>query len=190
MTRSSSPELDGLEERIERLRREYDLFLAGERRAEPADLRGEIERTILRLVASPLLNTADRFRVNTLAHRFRAVEARVRKLLERREARARAAGGGGQLRECPSVVIDRALLERPATLDRYVRRLHREVERACGGQAPITAAELRERLVETARAQVARPGVRAVRFRVDSQGGKPRIRGEILPETPAPTGRA
>ena len=190
MARSSSPELDGLEERIERLRREYDLFLAGERRTEPLDLRGEIERTILKLVASPLLNTADRFRVNTLAHRFRAVEARVRKLLERREARARGAGGSARQPEAPSVVIDRALLERPAALDRYVRRLHQEVERACGGQAPITAAQLREKLVETARAQVTRPGVRAVRFRVDSEGGRPRIRGEILPEPPGPTGRA
>ncbi len=154
------------------------------------DLRGEIERTLLKLVASPLLNTADRFRVSTLAHRFRAVEARARKLLERREARARGTAGAPRPTEAPSVVIDRALLERPAALDRYVRRLHREVERACGGQAPITAAELREKLVETARAQVTRPGVRAVRFRVDSQGGKPRIRGEILPEPPGPTGRA
>ncbi|NOY45400.1 MAG: hypothetical protein GXP50_08115, partial [Deltaproteobacteria bacterium] len=120
-----SSEVQDLEQRIEALRKEYDHYLAGVRRTEPEKLRRDLERELRRLVGSPLLTTAERFRVTTLAHRFRALESRVRNLMERRGARKARAGAEAQ--GGAEIVVDRLLLRNPAALERYVGRLHREI---------------------------------------------------------------
>ncbi len=173
------PPFADLELKIERLRREYDLYLAGERRIEPVKLRDEIERELLGVIGSPLLNTAERFRIGTLAHRFRALETRIRNLQEMRSSR-RARGRGGGAGEGADVVLDRALLESPGGVDRYVRRLFAEVEQATGGRPGITYEELRDRLVGSAKRYLEREGVWGVRFRVERDGERPRIRGKVL----------
>ena len=178
MSRQPPPFAD-LEQKIERLRREYDLYLAGERRVEPVKLRDEIERELLRAIGSPLLNTADRFRLGTLAHRFRALETRIRNIQEMRSTR-RARGRGPGKGEAADVVLDRVLLQSPGSVDRYVRRLFAEVEQATGGRPGITYEELRDRLVGSARRCLERDEVWGVRFRVERDGERPRIRGEVL----------
>ncbi len=183
----ASSEVRELEQRIEALRREYDHFLAGVRRTEPEKLRRDLERELRRLVGSPLLTTAERFRVTTLAHRFRALETRVRNLLERRQARGTQAGE--EARGGAEIVVDRVLLHNPAALERYVGRLHREISRAAGGRAPVSVETLRERIVAAVGAHLGREGVEGVRFRVEVSDGRPRVKGDVLVRKDRPGGK-
>ncbi len=174
----ASSEVSDLEQRIEALRKEYDHFLSGVRRTEPEKMRRDLERELRRLVGSPLLTTAERFRVTSLAHRFRALESRVRNLMERREARK--ARAGTEARGGAEIVVDRPLLGNPAALERYVGRLHREISRASGGRAPVSLETLRDRIVAAAGAHLDREGVAGVRFRVEVSDGRPRVKGDVL----------
>ncbi len=172
--------LDRLEQQIDRLKREYDLFLAGRRRSEPIRLRDEVAREVLRVTRSPGASTASRFRAKTLAYRFQALDAQVRHLQELRASRKKegAAEGGGDTGG--AVVFDRSCLDDAAALDGYVRRLHRAVGELSGGASPLSTETLRERIVVEVRRQLDDPGVLGVRFSVveAERGGK--LRGEVL----------
>ncbi|RMG89926.1 MAG: hypothetical protein D6708_09225, partial [Candidatus Dadabacteria bacterium] len=178
--RAGGAGLGELERRLEALEREYDLFLAGTRRAEPERERRDLERALLRVVGSPLLSTAERFRASTLAHRFRALESRVRTLLERKEGKARAQAPEGAEAGGAEILVDRALLADPAALDRYVGRLHAEVGRLSGGRAAVSREDLRERIRAAAETHLGRAGVKGVRFRLEVDGGRPKIRGDLV----------
>jgi len=170
--------LDRLEQQIDRLKREYDLFLAGRRRSEPTRLREEVSREVLRVTRNPGASTASRFRAKTLAHRFQALESQVRHLQELRASRKKddaSAGGEGQ----GEVLFDRSCLDDPAALDGYVRRLHRAVA-AVGGPGVPSAESLRERIVTEVSRQLADPAVRGVRFSVVAAERGVKLRGEVL----------
>ncbi len=176
--------LDGIQEKIDRLRREYDLYFAGERRIEPVALRDQIERDILRISRMPGNNTATRFRSRSLGHRFQSLCTQARHRLEARNTRrtgASAAGATGN-----DVVLDRRALDDGAAADRYIRRLHREVVQACGTAPSFDT--LRARVLAETRAKLDEPGVRGVRFRVVRDGETTSIRGAVLrtsqPEAP------
>ncbi|MBI5015709.1 MAG: hypothetical protein HZB55_09500 [Deltaproteobacteria bacterium] len=177
----AGPDLDRLEEKIQRLKREYDLFLAGQRRGEPVSLHDELDREIRRLSRYPLTSTVARFRMSSLAHRFRALETQIRSLLDQREARKR----DGEPRPAPgpaSVVVDRAALENPRAIEAHLRALHRALAESLNGRTPPPVEGLKARLLEEARRLVERPGVAAVRFTLVCEEKGPRIRGELLPE--------
>lgn len=179
-------ELDRLEDKILRLKREYDLFLAGQRRGEPTTLRDELEREIRRLSRVPFSSTASRFRMSSLAHRFRALETQIRGITDHREARKRddeetpAAGPA-------SVVVDQVALENPRAIDLHLRALHRALAESLEGRAPPPVEGLKARLLDEARRLVERPGVTAVRFTLVNEEKGPRIRGELLHEADKPT---
>ena len=171
-------DLERLELQIDRLKREYDLFLAGRRKGEPAAFREEVEREVLRMTRVPVSSTAARFRAKSLAHRFQAVATQVRNLCELREARRK--GGGSADEEEPSVLLDRAALESPASVEARVQRLHATVTEALGGAPPPSLDAIRSRLLEEARRHLGQPGVLGVRFTVVTGEGRPRIRGEVI----------
>jgi hypothetical protein len=180
-------ELNLLEQKIDRLKREYDLFLAGTRRVEPTALRDEVSREILRITRSPLSSTAARFRVRTLAHRFQAVEVQLTNLLERRAGR-HAARADGDRGDPPTVMLDRAALENPASVELHLRRMHKAVAEATGNPSPPPLKTLKERLLQEARRHLDHPGVLGVRFSVvTSDEGKTKIRAELVqsPASPA-----
>jgi hypothetical protein len=176
---AAAPDLDRLEQKIHSLKREYDLFLAGQRRTEPGALREEIDRELRLLSRNPLRSTAVRFRMTSLAHRFRALEDQIRKILDQRAARRRDA-------EAPlppvhaSVVVDRVALENPKAIEPHLRSLHRELVEILGERPAPPLENLKTRLLEEARRIVARPGVLGVRFTVVEEDNGPRIRGELL----------
>jgi len=180
-------ELDKLEEKIRRLKREYDLFLAGQRRGEPVKLRTEVEREVLRLSRYPFHSTALRFRMGGLAHRFRALETQLRAILEQRDGRKKEqqppASG-----EAAAVVVDRLAIETPASIERHLRSLHRALVETLDGRAAPSLESLRTRLLEQARVLMARPGVHAIRFSLADGESGPKIRGEILHEGPGSPG--
>ncbi len=172
--------LDGIQEKIDRLRREYDLYFAGERRIEPVALRDQIERDILRITRMPGNNTATRFRSRSLGHRFQALCTQARHRLETRNTRRAAPLGAA--RPETDVILDRRALDDGAAADRYIRRLHREVVRACGTAPPFET--LRARVLAETRARLEEPGVQGVRFRVATEGESACIRGEVLRTSP------
>ncbi len=188
-------DLDRLEEKIERLRREYDLFLAGKRKGEPLAIREEVEREILRLTRSPLSSTATRFRIRALAHRFQAVGTQVRNLVELRVSRKRARAA-----ESPdgvAVLLDRAAVENPASVEPQLGRIQKAIAEAVGGPISPPFPVIRERLFEEARRQMSAPDVVGVRFSVVKGEKRPKIRGEVVrnpkaeegePSAPVPQG--
>jgi hypothetical protein len=181
-------ELNLLDQKIDRLKREYDLFLAGTRRVEPTALRDEVAREVLRITRSPLSSTAARFRVRTLAHRFQAIEVQLKNLVERRASRP-AARADGDRGDPPTVMLDRAALENPASVEIHLRRMHRAVADATGNPSPPPPLKsLKERILQEARRHLDHPGVLGVRFSVvTSDEGKTKIRGEVVqsPASPA-----
>lgn len=145
-------------------------------------MRDEVERDVRRLTRRPLSSTAIRFRAKSLAHRFQAVEAQVRNLLELRASRRRRRENGGG--EAPSVVLDRAAIRNPRSVERHVRSLHRAVVSMLpdGVEAPALDT-LRERLMSQAERLTGQAGVLGVRFSAVMNGKeKVRIRGEVLEE--------
>jgi hypothetical protein len=175
-------QLDDLEARIDKLRREYDQFFAGRRRGAPIVMRDEVERLILKLTRDPSSSTAVQFRLRTLAHRFRALDGQVRQRIEggeRRAARKAAAG-----KQDASVLLDAAAVANPAAVRAHLLRIHRAVRK--GGAGPdaegLSLDRLQERLLGEARKQLQQPGVRGVRFQVVQSEGGTRIRGEVVEE--------
>lgn len=172
--------LDRLESRLQRLKREYDLFFLGQAK-EPSALRKEVEREILRLSRQPSPSTAVKFRATGLAHRFRALETQVKNLLEQRSSR-RKRPGEAAAQEPERFVLDRVLLEDPALLRSHFERFHRELSAQLGTKAVPPSEALLARLTETARKLLERKGAHAVRFSVAEGESGPKIRGEILGE--------
>lgn len=172
-------DLDRLDDKIQRLKREYDLFLAGQRRTEPVSLKEEIDREIRALSRNPLRSTAARFRMTSLAHRFRALEEQIRNITDLRTSRRKDAEPQGPTPPA-SVVVDRAALENPRAIESHLRSLYREFVGTLGDRTPPPLEHLKHRLLEEAKRLVERPGVMAVRFTVVEEERGPRIRGELL----------
>jgi hypothetical protein len=98
---SSTPEipldLQTLENEMRRLEVEYNMFFAGTRPKPPWDMRARVEAMIQRYDRTPMTNTADRFRFNTLQQRFAAfADLWERGMKAREEGRPSpfASGGG------------------------------------------------------------------------------------------------
>lgn len=180
-------QLDELEARIDKLRREYDLFFGGTRRGAPILLRDEVERLILKLTRDPSSSTAVQFRLRTLAHRFRALDGLVQQRIEggARPAVRKAAGGAARVLEA-SVLLDAAAVANPAVVRAHLLRIHRAVRAGAGAgdsAKELSLDRLQERLMGEARKQLQQPGVKGVRFKVVQGEGGTRIRGEVLEES-------
>lgn len=67
---SFDEELTILENKVKALKMEYEQYFAGSRPREPAILRAEIQKTIVRQLSTPIQNTAQRFRFNSINQRF------------------------------------------------------------------------------------------------------------------------
>lgn len=178
-------QLDELEVRIEKLRREYDLYFAGRRRGAPIVLRDDAERLILKLTRDPSSSTAVQFRLRTLAHRFRALDMQVRQRIEAAERRvARKATEAAEAEEA-SVLLDAAAVDNPGVVRAHLLRIHRAVQQSPGGNgAALPFERLQQRLLEEARRQLLQPGVKGVRFRVIAGVDGARIRGEVVGGAP------
>jgi hypothetical protein len=65
-------ELQQLEIKVKQLKLDYEQYFLGTRPREPGQLRAEVQKTILRHSNQPILNTAARFRFNSINSRFQA----------------------------------------------------------------------------------------------------------------------
>lgn len=65
-------ELQILETKVKQLKLDYEQYFSGVRPREPAQLRGEVQKQIHRHSNTPIQNTAQRFRFNSINSRFQA----------------------------------------------------------------------------------------------------------------------
>ncbi|MBI2889868.1 MAG: hypothetical protein HYY13_03680 [Nitrospirae bacterium] len=74
-----------IEEDLRVLGRDYDQYFAGGLKTEPFALLSRVEREIQTLSVDPTLNTAQRFKLNTIMARFHVNKTRWQKILRQRE---------------------------------------------------------------------------------------------------------
>jgi hypothetical protein len=168
--------LDRIEADISEVKRQYDLFFQGIRRAEPAEERRILEWMVRRMGQRRMSNTADQFRFNGLQSRFHSLAnlwtRMVRDLEEGRLTRdasgslVRAAAGGGD-------PVDRDHLEQVVEQIRCARA-------ECGmGTDAEDVASLRRTLAERAREIAEKSAGKKVIFRVTVEGGKPKVKAGL-----------
>ena len=63
-------ELDRIENEIDGVKRQYDLFFQGNRRSEPVEERRNVEWMVRRMGQRRIINTSDQFRFHGLQSRF------------------------------------------------------------------------------------------------------------------------
>lgn len=72
MSTSIAEDLKILEVKVGQLKRDYEHYFLGSRPREPQQLRSEVQKLILIFSNSPIQNTAERFRFNSINSRFQA----------------------------------------------------------------------------------------------------------------------
>lgn len=168
--------LDRIEADILEVKRQYDLFFQGTRRAEPTEERRILEWMIRRMGQRKIPNTSDQFRFHGLQSRFHSLAnlwtRMARDLEEGRLTRDASgslvrAGAGG---EGP---VDRDHLEQVVEQIRSARA-------ECGMGTDAEAAEaLRRMLTERAKEIAEKAGGKKVVFRVSVEDGKPKVKAGL-----------
>lgn len=170
---SFKDELDRIESEIEGVKRQYDLFFQGNRRAEPTEERRIVEWMVRRMGQRRIINTSDQFRFHSLQSRFYSLSnlwARMIRDLEEGRLSRDAAGtlvrpdapGGGPVET--------------SHLDQVMDQV-KTARKECGlpvGDADI--ALIRQTLSDRADEIAKKSGARKIEFRVSVEGGKPKIK--------------
>lgn len=73
------------EEKINILKKDYDLFLAGIIKLEPLNAREELQKWLRKHTASEIVNSALRFKYNTLVSKFSALNTYWDRMVKRRD---------------------------------------------------------------------------------------------------------
>lgn len=168
--------LDRIEADIAELKRQYDLFFQGLRRAEPTEERRILEWMVRRMGQRKMTNTSEQFRFHGLQSRFHSLAnlwtRMVRDLEEGRLTRdasgslVRAAAGG-------EGAVDRHHLEQVVEQIRSART-------ECGlGTDADEMESLRRMLTERAKEIAEKSGGKKVTFRVSVEGGKPKVKAGV-----------
>jgi len=125
-------------------------------------------------------STGVQFQLNTLAHKFRALQTRVRKTLERwekaRTGRRQAIAEATQERSS-TFYIDRLTIENPTLLKRRIRALY------TGANAPtFNPDKISDAILDKASQVIDKPGVAAVRFTVSHSANEkaPKVKGDLI----------
>jgi hypothetical protein len=177
-----------LEAEIKRLEAEYNMFFAGRLPRLPWETRARVDTMVKQIDRSPMQNTAERFRFNTLQSRFSSFcdlwEKQLRAKEEGRMVGGRRASGSsgsaGSSRSMPpadikperSGVLHESRIRDPLAEDDRVKELYHQLAEARSktGEATVPF----HRFAEAVRAQVSKlgGGDREVVFRVELKDGK------------------
>jgi hypothetical protein len=180
---AQDPNVSELEKKLSRLKRDYDLFLAGQLRVEPIALRREIEREIMHLTRSFVPSTVVKFRIKTLAHRYRSLETQLRNLMDLRVSRKPAAEESSS-QTSDSIIVDQIAIDNPSVIAARVRTILRNAAKSADPNAPaaldISPEAFCQVLVNRARTMVGKNHVSAIRFRIVPGENGPRVKGELL----------
>jgi hypothetical protein len=167
---------------IDELKREYDLYLVGQRRTEPLLMRSGLERKVRLLTLANSSSTVFKFRVKTLANRFRSLETQLKSLLERKNSR-QAGSEQPQAKKSSSVIIDEIVINNPALVVARVRAMVAELKKNHPDDAnfiKLNPDNFCSALVGKAKAMVGKNEVRAVRFQIVKGENGHKVKGEAI----------
>lgn len=168
------PALEALEVKLEKLKRDYDQYFAGNRRREPTWQMREIERELLEATRVPPTSTMVRFQLRGLAQRFRSFQTQVRNIMRTRQKRQASI----MKPEQSSVIIDSVTMNNPSLVSGKIRAMCRQM----GGQDVKGLSEdaLQQMLMNKAQNVVGKDNVAAIRYTVVDSGDGPKLRGEKI----------
>lgn len=166
-------ELDRIENEIDGVKRQYDLFFQGNRRSEPTEERRIVEWMVRRMGQRRIINTSDQFRFHGLQSRFYSLSnlwtRMVRDLEEGRLSRD-AAGTIVRRDAATDGPVD------PSHLEQVLDQL-RTARKECG--LPVEDADIaliRQTLTNRADEIAKKAGGKKVEFRVSVEDGKPKVK--------------
>jgi hypothetical protein len=136
-------DLTNLEDWMRRLKVEYDIFLNGNRKKPPDDLRMRVEKLVKKLSECSDLNFQQRFRYNTLVARFYVYRDLWRRRIQDMELGAGGPGPAtaGQTTSPVAPAAEKEIkirLSDPAKEEEKVRQLYNALLRMRGTQAEET----------------------------------------------------
>ncbi len=167
-------EIAALEQRLQRLIREWERFFSGDLRVPPQVERDLLGQRLRQLTETPTQRAAERFRVEQLQHRFMTYATNWERMLrEREEGRMRIPVGKGQapVAEPPNVAGGGSVHhpEDGSLYDRYVAARQRTGERVTVDKAAFDAR------IEAQRRQLEEKLGHEVRFDVVVKGDKVKL---------------
>lgn len=179
---TTEEDLAAIEAKAKALEHAYEQYFLGSQPREPRLLRDEVELLLHQQVATPLANTALRFRFNSLQSRFQACKRRWDKTLREIESgtyqrhlfkarlhegeRTIAASGARQCRR-----------DTPAARSRGLFEDYRDAALACGQDiAGLTPEKLERVVARQAQAARKRLGCDEVDFTIVADGGRVKLR--------------
>jgi hypothetical protein len=176
---SIDEELRMLEFKLAQLKRDYDQYFLGNRPREPAQLRGEINKTVIELTNTAIKNTASRFKFTSICSRYQAFRRQWDETLRKIEAgtyerhRFKARLHEREAEAAPAAAPAAPARSADDLYDAYV-----EARRTCGESVKgLTREKLDGILAQQRDALCAKFGATAeFRFRVQIEGGKARLK--------------
>jgi hypothetical protein len=177
---SIDEELRMLEFKLAQLKRDYDQYFLGNRPREPAQLRGEVNKTVIELTNTAIKNTASRFKFTSICSRYQAFRRQWDETLRKIEAgtyerhRFKA-----KLREHEAEAAPAAPPAAPGrSAEGELYDAYLEARRTCGESVKgLTREKLDGILAQQRDALRAKFGAAAeFRFRVQIEGGKARLK--------------
>lgn len=165
--------LDRIEADIAEVKRQYDLFFQGIRRAEPTEERRILEWMVRRIGQRRIPNTSDQFRFTTLQGRFHSLSNLWTRMVRDLEVgRLTRDAAGTLVRPAPRA-------ESPVEkdhLEQVVEQI-RSARTECGMRTDAEDLDsLRRMLTERAREIAGKTGGKKVTFRVTVEDGKPKVK--------------
>ena len=165
--------LDRIEEGLNELKRQYDLFFQGTRRAEPQEERRVLGWMVRRMGQRQLPNTSDQFRFSGLQNRFNSYASLwTRMVRDLEEGRLTRDSRGKVSRAAPA---GRETIP-PDQLEQALEQL-RNARRECGIPTEDRDLVALREILRIRAAEIAEnTGARQIEFRVTIEGGKPKVR--------------
>lgn len=182
-------ELRMLDVKLKTLKRDYEQYFLGSRPREPANVRAEMQKAMIRLSNGLIKNTGERFKFNTLNSQFLTYKRHWDDTLRRIEAgtykrhvfkanlheRERGIGEDTPVAAAPTPEA------KPAAGDGDIFNLYLEAAKSCGqNTAGLTPQKLQAVMEKQAGAIKKKLGVKDVKFRVEVVEGKVKLKARGL----------
>ncbi len=179
-----------IETKMKQLKLDYEQYFLGSRPREPAMLRGEVQKTMIRFANTPIKNTAERFKFNSINSRFMSLKRQWDDILRKIEAgtytrhifkanlhdRERIEDGkAAELAAGPS--SRRPAAEAGTQSDGDIFASYIKAAKSCGQSVKgLTPEKLQAVIKKQASAIKKQHGVQRVKFRVEVQDGKVKLK--------------
>ena len=177
-------ELRAIDMKLKTLKRDYEHYFLGSRPREPANLRAELQKTMIRLQSGTIKNTAERFRFNSLNQQFVTYKRLWDETLRKMEAgtykrqvfkanlRDRERGLDPETPQAPPKIAEKQSSDTEDIFANYVKAAE-----SCGqNTSGLTPAKLQGAIDKKANAIKEKLGVKDLTFRVEVVDGKVKLK--------------